>query len=345
MPTQTASDSDLVTVTPSEAAVALEACIIADQPVCLWGQPGIGKSSVVKQTAEAVSEKLEMEFLCIDVRAILFDPVDLRGLPHVEDGIAKWAIPSWLPREGAGVLFIDELNRAPVMVQNGFFQLVLDRQLGEYVLPEGWRIVVACNREKDGGGVNRMPQGLANRFLHLEVVPNLEDWCRWALGANIDPLVIAFLRFRPEEFCKFSPTDHAFPTPRSWEYVSGLMGKQAKYPEKIEMALVAGSVGHGAAIQFMSFLRMYRNLPNIDAILLDPEKAPVPDDVATLYAVSAALASRATSATLERIAKYLDRMPPEYNVFSMMDAVGRDKSLSSSTTFIKWAVKNAEVVA
>jgi len=327
-----------ITVTPRKAAEALKACIAAEQPVCLWGSPGIGKSQLVQQTSKA------MNLECKDVRAVLLDPVDLRGLPHVNgDGRAHWAQPEFLPRDGAGVLFLDELNRAPVMVQNACFQLVLDRKLGEYTLPADWRVIAACNRESDGGGIQRMPQALANRFLHLNLVPDLDDWCNWALTAgNIQPVLVAFLRFRPDLLHQFSRDEKAFPTPRSWEFVSKIVGKAS---QDVELALIAGTVGHGAAIEFMAFYRLFQSLPSIDAILLDPTGASVPTDTATLYAVASAMASRADSGNLSRIVTYLDRLPKEYAVCSIRDASRRTPTLTSTPDFTRWAVANADLLS
>ncbi|SRR5581483_7042545 len=326
-----------VSLKPSEAAAALTACLHASQPACLWGAPGIGKSQLVQQTAAIES------LACYDVRAVLLDPVDLRGLPHLNgDGRTHWATPEFLPRDGHGVLFLDELNRAPTLVQNACFQLVLDRRLGEYVLPDGWRVVAACNRESDGGGITRMPSALANRFTHLNVEPDLDDWCRWALGAGIEPAVIAFLRFRPALLHQFSREARAFPTPRSWQFVSTIVGQQVS-PD-VELALVAGSVGHEAAVEFTAFARLYRSLPNIDAILLDPANAHVPDDVATLYAVSSALSHRAKPDNLGRVIQYLDRLPVEYSVFAVKDASTRDPGLQSTPEFTAWAIHHSDVM-
>ena len=326
-----------VTLRPSEAATALATCLHACQPVCLWGAPGIGKSQIVQQTAAAEN------LACQDVRAVLLDPVDLRGLPHLgQDGRASWAIPDFLPQDGAGVLFLDELNRAPTLVQNACFQLVLDRRLGEYVLPDGWRVAAACNRESDGGGITRMPSALANRFTHLHVEPDLDDWCKWALMAGIEPLVIAFLRFRPALLHQFNREARAFPTPRSWQFVSTIVGQQPA-PD-VELALVAGSVGHEAGVEFMAFVSLYRSLPSIDAILLNPASAPVPSDVATLYAVSSALASRAREDNLGRVIQYLDRLPVEYSVYAVRDATTRDATLNSTPEFTAWAIAHADVM-
>jgi len=329
--------TEQINLKPSQVSNALEYCINARQPVTLWGEPGIGKSQIVQQTAKRLS------LACQDVRAVLLDPVDLRGLPHVNgDGRAHWAIPEFLPRDGSGILFLDELNRAPQLVQNACFQLVLDRKLGEYTLPDGWRVVSACNRESDGGGVSRMSSALSNRFLHINVEPDLDDWCKWAITANVEPVVIAFLRFRSELLHKFDRNSRAFPSPRSWSFVSGITAQ--KPTTDIELALVAGSVGHAAAIDYMAFLKLYRSLPSIDAILLNPTGSPVPSEASTLYAVSSALARRVQPGNLGRVLQYLDRLPEEFNVMAIRDATTRDASLTSTPEFTKWAVKHSDVV-
>lgn len=320
---------------PSQVTTALTAMILAQQPVCLWGDPGIGKSQIVQQTAT------QLGLTCQDVRAVLLDPVDLRGLPHVNgDGRSHWAIPDFLPRDGNGVLFLDELNRAPTLVQNACFQLILDRKLGEYTLPDGWRVVAACNN--DGGGVTKMSSALSNRFTHINVAPDVNDWCKWALGANIDPLLVAFIRFRPNLLHVYDSKARAFPSPRSWSFVSKILG-QLQAPD-IEFALIEGTVGHGAAVEFTAFARIYRNLPSIDAILLNPTQAAVPTDVATLYAVSSALAHRADDNNFGRVMQYLDRLPAEYTVFSVKDAVTRKPRLASTPSFTGWAVTHSDQI-
>ena len=326
-----------ITLKPSQTSNALEYCLNARQPITLWGEPGIGKSQIVQQTAKRLG------LACQDVRAVLLDPVDLRGLPHVNgDGRSHWAIPEFLPRDGSGVLFLDELNRAPQLVQNACFQLVLDRKLGEYTMPDGWRVVAACNRESDGGGVTRMSSALSNRFTHITVEPDLEDWCKWAVSNGIEPVVIAFLRFRPELLHKFDRNTRAFPSPRSWSFVSGITAQ--KPSAEIELALVSGSVGHAAAIDYMAFLKLYRSLPSIDAILLNPTGAPVPTEASTLYAVSSALARRAQPSNLGRIIQYLDRLPVEFSVMAIRDATTREAQLTATPEFTNWAVNHSEVV-
>jgi MoxR-like ATPase len=317
---------------------ALRVLVSARQPAFLWGGPGIGKSAVIRQLAAALSMPLR------DVRALLLDPVDLRGLPFLgNDGRSKWATPEFLPQDGAGILFLDELNAAPAMVQASCYQLVLDRKLGEYTLPAGWSIIAAGNRDSDRAVTTRMPTPLRNRFVHLEFEVDMQEWSEWAIQAGVRPEVIAFLRFRSELLNAFDRDANAFPSPRSWEFVSRILESQ---PEaSIEHELFAGAVGSGAATEFSAFLRMFRELPNIDAILVNPHQEPVPENAAAQYAVASALAHRASDTNLDRICVYLDRMPTEFCVLCVRDASLREPAIRHTAAYTKWAIQNHHVLA
>ena len=126
----------------------------------------------------------------------------------------RLAIPAFLPDDGAGILFLDELNAAPPLVQAACYQLVLDRALGECRLPDGWTVFAAGNREGDSTVTSRMSSALANRFVHLSFEPDLDDWSRWAMGqADLRPEVVAFLRWRPDLLHRFEPAEKAFLSP------------------------------------------------------------------------------------------------------------------------------------
>jgi hypothetical protein len=317
---------------------ALRALVAAKQPVFIWGGPGIGKSAIVRHLAA------DSELPLQDVRALLLDPVDLRGLPFLgQDGRSKWATPEFLPQGGSGILFLDELNAAPAMVQAGCYQLVLDRKLGEYTLPEGWAIIAAGNRDSDRAVTTRMPTPLRNRFVHLEFEVDLQDWSEWAIEAGIRPEVIAFLRFRQELLSAFDRDANAFPSPRSWEFVSRIL--DATPDQTVEHELFAGAVGSGAATEFSAFLKTFRELPNIDAILLNPLKEPVPENAAAQYAVASALAHCATDTNFDRICTYLGRMPTEFSVLCVRDASLRQPAVQHTPAFTKWATTNHHVLA
>ncbi len=322
----------------SAIASALRTLVAARQPVFIWGGPGVGKSAIVHQLAAILKVILQ------DVRALLLDPVDLRGLPFLgNDGRSKWATPEFLPQGGSGILFLDELNAAPAMVQASCYQLVLDRKLGEYTLPEGWAIIAAGNRESDRAVTTRMPTPLRNRFVHLEFEVDLQEWSEWAIQASIRPEVIAFLRFRQELLSAFDRDANAFPSPRSWEFVSRIL--DATPDQSIEHELFAGAVGAGAATEFSAFLKTFRELPNIDAILLNPLKEPVPENAAAQYAVASALAHCAADTNFDRICTYLGRMPTEFSVLCVRDASLRAPAIRHTGAYTKWAVDNHHVLS
>ncbi|RMD71780.1 MAG: MoxR family ATPase, partial [Gammaproteobacteria bacterium] len=246
-------------------------------PVMLWGPPGVGKSQMVAQIGKRHGVPV------IDLRLSQMEPSDLRGIPFRVGDRVEWAVPSLLPDEERhgpfGILFLDEINAAPPTVSSAAYQLILDRRLGEYVVPEGWAIFAAGNRQGDRGVTYQMPAPLANRFAHFEVEVNLDDWVAWALENGIDERIIAFLRFRPERLFQFdaaaNPT--AFPSPRTWEFAHRALQKFDERPDLLGAAL-HGSIGQAAALEFMAFLRSLDQLPDIDAILRGEEKS-VPEGI------------------------------------------------------------------
>lgn len=324
---------------PSQIADSLAVLIQANQPTFVHGSPGVGKSDTVRQ----VAQRLDMPVY--DVRTVLLDPVDLRGLPHLNgDGRTKWAPPVFLPEKGPGIIFLDELTSAPPLVQAACYQLVLDRRLGEYVVPDGVRILAAGNKQTDRAVVHRMSSALANRFTHLEYEVDFEDWRLWANKKSINELVIGFLKFRLELLFKFDPDHHAWPSPRSWEKVSNILRVQP--PEYLEHGLIAGTVGTGAAVEFVAAMKLYRKLPSVEEILANPEKAPVPDrkETSICYAVSSAVSRAATVKNIDRVTAYLKRLQPEFSVLTIHDATIRDKDLCSTTAFQKWEAEHRELL-
>lgn len=308
-------------------------------PVFIWGPPGVGKSQVVRQVGD------ELGLNIIDIRAVLLDPVDLRGIPSINGEYkAHWCVPSFLPAKGRGILFLDELNAAPPLVQAACYQLILDRKLGEYELPDGWAIIAAGNRETDKAVTHRMPSPLANRFSHLEFEVNLEDWMAWAQKRGVRPEVMAFLKFRPGLLYDFDPrrNEKAFPTPRSWEFVSNLL--EANPSQNIKYDLLKGTVGEGAAAELSGFLEVFESLPDPEEVLRDPGRVEIPFDPATIYALCGALSQKAGPDTIEGIIRFADRLPVEFGVLLVRESVLTDKSLTETRAFADWASKNADIL-
>lgn len=323
---------------PSEITCALETLTAIRQPAFLWGAPGVGKSQIVAQLARRLDVQL------LDVRAVLLDPVDLRGLPRIDGQRAQWCPPAFLPQGGEGILFLDELNAAPPLVQAACYQLILDRKVGEYELPGGWTVVAAGNRESDRAVTHRMPSALANRMVHLHFDADLEDWMAWATANGIPALLRAFLRFRPRLLHDFDPqrSEKAFPSPRTWEVVARIM--DAAPPEAVMQSMVAGAVGDGAATELAAYLNVCANLPDTAQVLANPDFAPVPDDPATLYALCESLASCAAEQTMPGLTRYAMRMPAEFGVLLMREAARHDRGIVRTPAFADWARANSEVL-
>ena len=271
-------------MTPAELANYLDGLIRHNVKLStmIWGPPGIGKSSIVAQTANA------QEMDCIDLRLSQLAPTDLRGLPVAENGLSRWYPPEFLPREGKGILFLDELNLAPPAMQGMAQQLILDRKVGSYQVPDGWFIWAAGNRKEDMASVYDMPAPLANRFLHLEVEPEFESFKRYALDSGVHEHVIAFLAFRPTLLHKLTPQQNAWPSPRSWVMASELHRAHLS---------IESAVGHATANEFNAFVSLYGSIPSLEAILQgEGEAIPFPSEPSLAYATIIGLTSRAANA-------------------------------------------------
>ncbi|HUY79852.1 MAG TPA: MoxR family ATPase [Ktedonobacterales bacterium] len=268
--------------------------------VMIWGPPGVGKSSVVAQTAA------RHDLACIDLRLSQLAPTDLRGLPVAADGVSRWYPPEFLPREGSGVLFLDEINLAPPAMQGMAQQLILDRRVGSYCVPDKWFIWAAGNRKEDRAAVFDMPAPLANRFAHLTVEPDFESFKSYALAASAHEQMLAFLSFRPELLHKLDPQQPAWPSPRSWMMASALHAIGLD---------VAPAVGVATAAEFAAFLKFYQKLPDIDRILQgNGERIAFPTEPSVRYATTIGLTMRATTAHESYTAfRWLaDRAGPEW---------------------------------
>lgn len=321
-------------------------------PVMLWGPPGVGKSDMVREVA------MNHQAPVIDIRLSQMEPSDLRGIPFRVNGSVEWAVPSILPsreRHGAsGILFLDEITSAPPTVSAAAYQLILDRRLGEYQVPDGWAIFAAGNRQGDRGVTYSMPEPLANRFSHFEVETNLDDWVAWAYRNDIDERIIAFLRFRPELLFDFDPAHNpvAFPSPRSWEFAHRALQKFDKHPQLLQGALQA-CVGPAAGVELNAFVNSLDKMPDLDAIIAGDD-VPVPEEIDLQYAIAAALVGRAIRAhdagdgtvTHGRILEYARQFPQrEMGVMLVSDmhrAIG--EAIFSVPQFSDWAQAVSDVM-
>ena len=260
---------DSRTVKISEARTLIRKSISKRRPVFIWGPPGVGKSDLISQIAD------DLGGITIDMRMALMEPTDIKGIPYysANDNTMKWAQPSELPTQEFAsqypivVLFLDELNSAPPAVQAAAYQLVLNRRVGQYVLPDNVVVVAAGNRLSDKGVSYRMPSPLANRFVHVELHVDFADWQTWAVKNQIHPDVVGYLSYQKNDLFQFDPQvhDRSFATPRSWSFVSDLLDDQMTDNQQSD--LVAGCVGSGMAVKFMAHRKVASKLPNPTDVL------------------------------------------------------------------------------
>ncbi len=299
------------TVSPNKAKNSINHAIKKKRPIFLWGPPGIGKSDIVGQ----ITNSLPKSHL-IDIRLSLWDPTDIKGMPYysANDNTMKWAPPVELPSEEFAaqfeniVLFLDEMNSAAPAVQSAAYQLILNRRVGTYKLPDNVLIIAAGNRDADKGVTYRMPAPLANRFVHLELTVDFGDWFDWAVQNKIHKDVVGFLNFSKKDLYDFDPksSSRSFATPRSWSFVSELLDDGLD--ESTTTDLVAGTVGEGLAVKFMAHRKVASKMPNPSDILDGKVKELKTKEISATYSLTVSLCYELKEASDKGDKKFDDKV-------------------------------------
>ncbi len=330
-------------ISTTELYTHLETLIATDTPVFIHGSPGIGKSYIVADVAQ--THNLEL----VDVRLSQMDPVDLRGVPSIRKDQTVWMPPVFFPKDqdSQGILFLDELNSAPPSVQAAIYQLVLNRKMGEYELPKGWRIICAGNRVSDRGVVFRLPTPLANRMVHLSVAARYDDFKLFAIKAHLHPFVIGFLGFRPDllstEPVVEDDANPAFATPRSYHMLSNIL--KARDDIGAIASIIYGTIGYSAGIEFTSYVKVYEELPDVAAIYSGhyPE---VQNQPALLYALVSALVEYFDGSQEHKrhLFAFSEILPTEFGVMLIKDVIVKDESIATFSAFDTWLEKYGEYI-
>jgi len=317
-------------ITHNELSEQIKISYDTKTPLFIWGGTGIGKSETIKATAQEIAktEKLEFSedirdnkaFGFLDIRISQLEPSDLRGLPvqDLKSETTKWLIPSWLPQDknSKGIIFFDELNLSPPSIQAVAYQLILDRRIGDYVLPNGWVVLSAGNRIEDKCSVFEMSSALCNRFLHTTLQnPSVENWTSWAVENNIDGRIVSFLNWKPSSFNRSDERskDKAFPTPRSWVFCSRLI--DGKTDNKLLTRLTASAVGEGTALEFIAFLKLQTKI-DINSILKNPKQIKKIEEIDLKYVLIGTLSEkyRKDKKLLTKILPTTEFLEPEFAV-------------------------------
>lgn len=309
--------------------------------------PGLGKTQLVEQAAKAMNVGF------MKIHAPLMQPEDY-GFPVIsadKSDVSFIVSKSKFPLVGSncadhGIFLCDETSQADVSGQKILANLFQEHEIHGQRIKPGWLIISTGNRAGDKAGANRLLSHLRNRVTTMEFDASVDDWTTWALKNNVKTEIIAFLRFRPELLTNFDPQQDINATPRSW--VEGVSAQLGVIDSAHEFQTFKGDVGEGPAAEFCAFLKVFRKLPNPDMIILDPKKSAMPSDPATLYALCGALSARASKDNFGRIMQYIERMPTEFSVLFVRDALkckGNEKescecngcSIKTTSDFIAWA--------
>jgi len=329
---------------PSELKALIKSRHVAGlkRAIYMVASPGVGKT----QLAAQVASELGIGFKAI--HAPLLQPEDY-GMPVVtgaKKDILKFIVSAEkFPLEGSdcpdqGFFLIDEMPQADASAQKILANLIQEREIHGHKLKEGWTILATGNRQSDRSGANRILGHLSDRVTEVPFEVSLDDWTQWALENEVKTEIVAFIRFRPSLLTNYDPKNAKNATPRSW--VEGVNASLGVIPSALEFQTFSGDVGEGPASEFLAFLKIFRNLPNPDAILLNPKKEKVPTDAATQYAICGALIARVNEDSFGKIMEYIKRMPPEFSVLFVRDAISKCNDIATTKAFIDWASKEGK---
>lgn len=319
--------------------------------VMLWGPPGVGKSQAVRQLAKEIEYATGKKVNITDVRLLLFNPIDLRGIPTANNDktLAVWLKPKIFDmnenNDVVNILFLDEISAAPQSVQAAAYQITLDRVVGEHKLPANCIVIAAGNRVTDKSVAYKMPKALSNRLLHFEVEDSFDSWKKWAIRSYVNEKVIGFLSFKQDYLMNFENTtdDLAVATPRTWEMVSNLLNNVSDNIEQM-YPMICGLIGTGTAVEFRTWCKVYKDLPSMDDIFSG--KMPrVPSSTDAIYALVSSMTAYARNHKddLRLIAnsiKYAEMLPPDFSVILMKDYLciekGYKEKLMRIPEFARW---------
>jgi len=350
---------------PSEAAPLITWLLSNKKAFMLHGSPSTAKSFLMRKVTR------DMNYQLTDCRLTQYDSVDLRGLPDLPEkppevktteqvrewikyARVTWIAPEIMPREGdpPGCLFLDELPNSGTDVQAASYQLVLDRALGMYKLPDNWAVAAAGNYRTDMAMVNLMASALKNRFYHLHLRVDAEDWAPMAQKERFHPMIVGYIRYKPsmlhvfmdeedETARQYIKNSDAFHTPRTWEMASDVLNSFGVDRFDECFPLIAGSVGLTAATELQGFVKYYADLPDLDDLIENPGKHKVPEKMQTRYFLSAALSQRTTLDNFDQVLRFMKRMPAELQSAFIADLIRRDDAFADHEGFADWTVANS----
>jgi len=332
---------DTISVKPSELKALVLSILKSGGVPYVQGPPGLGKSAMIRQLAD------DQEYNFQDIRLTYLDPTHLQGFLTIVDGMACWTQPADFPTSEMGKVLrlYDELSSAPRAVQCAAYQLLLDRKVGKFALPDDTWQVGAGNRAVDRSIVNQMGAAMRSRLITITLEPDKDDLVTYAIQAGWAEEVIAFLNFSPSSVYNFDAKkwdgESAFACPRTWEFVSKMI---PHVDRSMQFRAIAGAVGSEESAKFGSFIRVFKDLPDFKEIYASPETATVPIEPSVVYAVCAKLAISSSKKNLDATLTYAKRLPTEFNILVGRDIFRAKAALRNEPAMIKFYQDNTGLI-
>ena len=306
------------------------------------GKPGMGKSDACFLVGKQLGIE-EDRILVVHVNN--HDVVDFTGVPSVTDGQTQFNPTEMFYKfregTGAGLIILEELPQSSIHHQTWAAGFLLERTTPTFKLDKDVRFLVTGNRVEDRAGAKQLLTHLSNRMYEFEMETSLDDWCGWAMENDVDSLGISFLRFRPQLLNDFDPNRSVNPTQRAWTQLFKEVPKDL--PTDLYMYACQAKVGEGAAAEWVSAKDLMDKMPSVDSIRLAPDKIEIPNEPAVKYAVSTALSMTTEPDAFPRDMIYISRMPPEFQMVYVTDAIRLHPKLTQTKDFIAWSVKNKDI--
>jgi len=342
-------------ITPSQAPKLLSKVLKAKLVPMITGSPGLGKSAIVQQLAKEYNLKV------IDLRLSQCDPTDLMGLPTIckKKNKAFYSPMDVFPLEGellpkdekgvemnGWLLFLDEINAAPLSVQKASYKLILDRMIGQFNLHPNLVMVGAGNLSTDNAIVNQMSTASQSRLVHFQLVANIKEWTVWANENRIDHRIVAYVNFRPDKLHDFRPdhSDHTFACPRTWEFLSRMITDTPLLTYN-DLPYMAGTIGEGVAREFLSYTQIYKDLISIEEIMANPHGVTISDEPSVRYALSGLVSHHFDATTGDALMPFIERLPMEFRALTLQGAIQRKPETLSLPIVDRWVNDNLDLFA
>jgi hypothetical protein len=325
---------------PSEVKSTLMKCIPAGLPVLIKGAPGVGKSDIISQ----VAADLKMDLILS--HPVVSDPTDYKGMPGIVDGEAQFLpfgeLLQMIEAVKPTIVSLEDLGQAPACVQAAAMQLLLARRINIHKVSDKVVFVAATNRRSDRAGVTGILEPVKSRFATiLELIPDEGDWTEWAYAHGMPAKLVAFAHFRPSLLTSFTPTADITnsPCPRTLANAGLLINAGVE-----DLDSLGGAVGQGCASEMIGFFKFWNQLPNLNALIADPDGATVPTEPAALYAIVVGLVEKICKKNIERIFRYGKRLPRDFDILLGRDSLRKDRRVEKTKAFIQWSIRNKDVL-